>query len=40
MKLLKRNKKDLFLQKKREIENEEIELERISDLYNRKRKSI
>lgn len=38
MKLLKRNKKDLFLQKKREIENEEIELERISDLYNRKTK--
>ena len=40
MKLLKRNKQDLFLQKKREIENEEIELERISDLYNRKTKQI
>jgi len=38
MKLLKRSKEDIFLGKKREIENAQFELEKISNLLNKQKK--
>ena len=37
IKLYKRSKEDLFLKKKREIENEKLELENINDLFKKKK---